>query len=50
LICGASPKYRFNVAFDESKIKYDLVTKYELPEGFEIEIFEIVGNAEPSIN
>jgi hypothetical protein len=50
LICDASPKYRFNVAFDESKTKYDLTTKYELSEVTEIEIFEIVANAELSIN
>jgi hypothetical protein len=50
LICDALPKYRSNVAFDESKIKYDLRTKYDLSEAIEIEIFEIVANAEPSIN
>jgi hypothetical protein len=50
LICDASLKYRFNVTFDEPKIKYGLTTKYELSEIVEIEIFEIVANAEPSIN
>jgi hypothetical protein len=50
LTCGASSKYRFNFAFDEPKIKYDLTTKYKLSEVIEIEIFEIVANAEPSIN
>jgi hypothetical protein len=46
----ASPKYRFNVAFDEPKVKCDLTTKYGLSEVIEIKIFEIVANAEPSIN
>jgi hypothetical protein len=41
LICDASPKYWFNVAFDEPKIKCDLTTKCELSEVIEIEIFEI---------
>jgi hypothetical protein len=50
LICDASSKYRFNVASDEPKMKYDLTTKYELSEVIEIEIFEVVANAEPSIN
>jgi hypothetical protein len=43
VICDVSPKYRFNVAFDEPKIKY------ELSEVSEIEIFEIVANAKLSI-
>jgi hypothetical protein len=45
-----SPKYRFNISFDEPKTKYDLTTKSELSEAIEIEIFEIVANAKPSIN
>jgi hypothetical protein len=50
LTCDASPKYQSNVAFDEPKIKDDLTTKSELSDVIEIEIFEIVANAEPSIN
>jgi hypothetical protein len=50
LRCDASPKYRFNVTFDEPKIKCDLTTKYDLSEVIEIEIFERVANAEPPIN
>jgi hypothetical protein len=49
LICNASPRYRFSAASDESKIKYDLIIKCELSEVIEIEIFETVANAEPSI-
>jgi hypothetical protein len=49
-MCDASPKDRFNGTFDESKIKYDSATKHELSEVIEVEIFEIVVNAEPSIN
>jgi hypothetical protein len=49
LICDESPKYRFNAAFDEPKIKYDLTTKYELSEAIEIEILEIAANAKPWI-
>jgi hypothetical protein len=50
LICDASPKYRFNIAFEEPKRKSDLATTYELSEVSEMELFEIVANAEPSIN
>jgi hypothetical protein len=50
LICDASPKYQFNIAFDESKRKCDLTTKCDLSEVTEIETFERVANAEPSIN
>jgi hypothetical protein len=50
LTCDASPKSRFNLAFDELKTKYDLTTKHGLSEVIEIEIFEIVANSEPSIN
>jgi hypothetical protein len=50
LICDASTKYQFNVPFNESKVKYDETTKYALSEITEIEIFEIVANAEPSMN
>jgi hypothetical protein len=50
LIRDALPKYRFNVAFDEPKIKYNLTTKYEFSEVIETEIFEMVAEAEPSIN
>jgi hypothetical protein len=50
LICDASPKHRFNIVFNEPKIKYDLTTKYELSEVIEMEMFEIVVNAEPSTN
>jgi hypothetical protein len=49
LICDALPKYQLNVVFDESKIKYDLTTQYRLSEVIEIEIFETIANAEPSI-
>jgi hypothetical protein len=47
VICDGPPKYRFNVAFDEPKKRYDLTTKYDLSEVIKIEIFEIVGSTEP---
>jgi hypothetical protein len=47
---GCVTKYRSSVAFDEPKIKYDLAAKYELSSVIEIEIFEIVAIAKPSIN
>jgi hypothetical protein len=50
LICDVLPKYRSNVAFDGPKMKYNLTAEYDLSEVIEIEIFEIVANAEPSIN
>jgi hypothetical protein len=36
--------------FDESKIKYDSITKCELLDSIEIAILETFENAEPSIN
>jgi hypothetical protein len=49
LICDASPKYRFNVVFDQPEIKFGLTTNDELSEVIGIKMFEIVANAEPSI-
>jgi hypothetical protein len=50
LIYDASPKYPFNVTFDEPKIKCDLTAKYDLSKVIETKIFKIVANAEQSIN
>jgi hypothetical protein len=36
-MCDSLPKYRINFAFDESKMKCDLIIKCKLSEAIEIE-------------
>jgi hypothetical protein len=38
MICNALPEYRINLVFDEFKKKFDLTTKYKLPEAMDSEI------------
>jgi hypothetical protein len=49
-IFGSVPKYRINFVFDESRMKFDLITKCKLLDSIEIPILETSANAEPSTN